>query len=113
MDILDRMPFKAQKAAFDKLLDKAEQNPLDPKERVQYESDLIAYRDWVNTLRFAVKKALAKGMELGREMARLEIKQKGIMEEICAIAIKMKKDKIDISTIMECTGLSAEEIEAL
>lgn len=97
MDILDRMPFKAQKAVFDKLLDVADLSRLDPKERAQYDSNLMAYRDWVNTLRFAVKNAEAKGKQ----------------EEKCAVAFNMKKDKIDIPTISRYTGLSAEEIEAL
>lgn len=93
MDILDRMPFKAQKAVFDKLLDVADLNRLDPHERAQYDATLKAYRDWVNCVDFAVTNAEKKAKQ--------------------DVALNMKQRNIDTPTIIECTGLSAEEIESL
>ena len=50
MDTLDRMPFKAQKAVFDKLLEVADVANLNKDERVLYDEALKRYRDYKNTI---------------------------------------------------------------
>ena len=44
MDTLERMPFKAKKAVFDKLLEVADVANLSKEERIQYDEALKRYR---------------------------------------------------------------------
>ena len=75
------------------------------REREQYERSLKAYRDYNNTIDFA--------REEGEEKGRREGEEKGKIEERKNIARKMKSLGMDLSIIVESTGLSAEEIEKM
>lgn len=105
MDILDRMPFKAQKAIFEKLLDVADLSRLDPHERAIYDENLKNYRDWSNTICSAVRRAEEKGLEKG--------KAEGVTEGIRQVAANLKKQGMPLETIQSCTGLPPEEIDRL
>ena len=63
MDTLDRMPFKARKAIFERLERIGSMANLTPKQRAQYEAEWKMYNDYYNTLDFAVEKGMKKGME--------------------------------------------------
>ena len=88
MDTLDRMPFKARKAVFERL----EAN-MTQEERAQYEEEWKVYNDYFNTLDFAEK----KGMQKEKEVTARIMKSKGLSLEL----------------ISECTGLTTEEIDKL
>ena len=62
MDILDRMPFKARKAVFERLEKLASKANMTQEERAQYEEEWKVYNDYFNTLDFAEKKGMQKGM---------------------------------------------------
>lgn len=129
MDILDRMPFKAQKAVFEKLLDVADLSRLDPKERAQYDATLKAYRDWSNCVRCEVRMAEEKGMKMGMEKGMekgiekgiekgmqqgiQQGMQKGLLEAKRIIAANLKKQGLDRQAIIDATGLPSEEIDTL
>ena len=76
MDTLDRMPFKARKAIFERLERIGSMANLTPKQRAQYEAEWKMYNDYYNTLDFAVEKGMKKGMEEGMEKGL----QKGLEE---------------------------------
>ncbi|MBR6899946.1 MAG: hypothetical protein IKN29_06610 [Bacteroidales bacterium] len=56
---------------------------------------------------------MEEGKELGRKEGMAEGMQKGIAEAARQTAMKMKSVGIDIATIAQCTGLSADIIETL
>ena len=93
MDTLDRMPFKARKAVFERLEKMASKANMTPEERAQYEKEWKVYNDYFNTLDFAEQKGMLRGKESSARM--------------------MKSKGLAIDLISECTGLTAEEIEAL
>lgn len=93
MDTLDRMPFKARKAVFERLEKLASKANMTQEERAQYEEEWKVYNDYFNTLDFAEQKGLQKGKE---ETAR-NLKELGVADDI----------------IIKSTGLSKEEIEKL
>lgn len=97
MDTLERMPFKARKAVFDKLLEVADVANLSKDERVQYDEALKRYRDYKNTIDYAEERGIAKGLNEGK----------------LQVAANLKKRGMDIQSISECTGLTEAEIEAL
>lgn len=101
MDTLDRMPFKAQKAVFDKLLEVADVANLSKDERVLYDEALKRYRDYKNTIDYAEERGVEKGRKEGRK------------EGIYSVAKAMKEKGLPLLTIAEVTGLSKTEIETL
>ena len=101
MDTLDRMPFKARKAIFERL------------ERIGSEAEWKMYNDYYNTLDFAVEKGMKKGMEEGLQKGKAEGKAEGRQEEKHSIALNLKKLGVSIEQIAFATGLSIEEIEKL
>lgn len=101
MDTLDRMPFKAQKAVFDKLLEVADVANLSKDERVLYDEALKRYRDYKNTIDYAEERGVEKGRKEGKK------------EGIYSVAKAMKEKGLPLLTIAEVTGLSKTEIETL
>ncbi|WP_347394519.1 Rpn family recombination-promoting nuclease/putative transposase, partial [Parabacteroides leei] len=101
MDTLDRMPFKAQKAVFDKLLEVADVANLSKDERVLYDEALKRYRDYKNTIDYAEERGIEKGRKEGRK------------EGVYSVAKVMKEKGLPLLTIAEVTGLSEAEIETL
>ena len=91
MDTLERMPFKAKKAVFDKLLEVADVANLSKEERIQYDEALKRYRDYMNTIDYVEEKGILKGKE--------------------STARNMKADGLSHSIIQKYTGLSLEDIE--
>ena len=101
MDTLDRMPFKARKAVFERLEKMASKANMTREERAQYEEEWKNYNDYFNTLDFAEQKGRQEGREEGR--------QQGIE----STARMMKSKGLSFDLISEYTGLTKEEIEAL
>ena len=105
MNLFDMSPFKEKNDAFKRLLDVANLNAMTSHERAVYDENLKIYRDWRNTLEYAVEEAEMKGMTKG--------KAEGKVEEQRQIAANLKKQEVNIETIAQCTGLSVEEIDKL
>ena len=97
MDTLDRMPFKARKAVFERLEKLASKANMTQEERARYEEEWKVYNDYFNTLDFAEQKGLQKGLQKGKEETARNLKELGVADDI----------------IMKSTGLSKEEIEKL
>ena len=101
MNLFDMSPFKEKNDAFKRLLDVANLNAMTPHERAVYDENLKIYRDWRNTLEYAVEEAEMKGLK------------KGKAEEQRQIAANFKKQGVNVETIAQCSGLSVEEIDEL
>ena len=109
MDTLDRMPFKARKAVFERLEKLASKANMTQEERAQYEEEWKVYNDYFNTLDFAEQKGIQKGIQKGMQ----EGIQKGMQEALIATARKLKEIGLTTEMIVQATGLSKEEIEKL
>ena len=94
---LDRIPVELKEKIFLKLFETAEIARLKPDEYKQYEASVNAYRDILNIKNTAFEKGIEKG----------KIKEK------IEIAKKMLSKKIDITLIIEMTGLTEQEINKL
>lgn len=93
MEILERMPWAAQNAVFQRLAEVAEVSKLSKEDRIKYDHALKRYRDTLNTINGAEEKGRAEG--------RIDV------------AKKLKADGMTIELIAKYTGLSVEEIESL
>ena len=129
MKMLKRMPFKAQRAVWDKLLEVADVASLNKDEKALYDRALKNYRDYHSVMETAQmdghKAGWKEGHEAGREEGHKEgleegLKQglqegmiKGELKKQIEIAQKLKNMGLSISAIQESTGLSKEEIQQL
>ena len=109
MDILERMPWLAKDAVFQRLASIAEVAALSKEERWQYEESLRKYRDTISVMEGQFQEGREKGIAEGRAEGMAEGELKKNLEN----ARKMKKKGYPIDDISEVTGLSAEEINAL
>ena len=141
MKMLKRMPFKAQRAVWDKLLEVADVASLNKDEKALYDRALKNYRDYHSIMETAQmdghkagwkeghEAGLKAGLKEGREEGHKEghkagleegLKQglqegmiKGELKKQMEIAKKLKNMGLSISAIQESTGLSKEEIQQL
>ena len=97
MDILERMPWLAKDAVFQRLASIAEVAALSKEERWQYEESLRKYRDTISVMEGQYQ----EGMEKGRTEKEFEI------------ARNLKQMGLSTADIVKATGLSAGEIESL
>ena len=103
---------------FDRLFEEAEIARFTPQEQREYEASKMAYRDIKNSIdtakREGKEEGLAEGMEKGlaegMEKGLAEGMEKGMNQRSLEIARKMLANGMDAATVMEITGLSAEEI---
>ncbi|MBQ4162644.1 MAG: hypothetical protein IJD84_07180 [Parabacteroides sp.] len=70
-------------------------------ERLAYELSLSVERDWYACMEYRYEEGVEKG------------KQEGKLEGLYQTATNMKKSGIDLQTIVNCTGLTLEEVEKL
>ena len=85
----------------------------DEKEWVRQESRLKAEMDYKSGLVTAERKGLAEGIEKGKTEGREEGIQIGEQHGLETAARGMKAKNIPIETIIEITGLTAEQVAAL
>lgn len=101
MEILNRMPWAAQYAAFQRLSEICETAALTPQERNRYEESIKVYRDNLAIAERAAEEGKAVGRKEGEELAKIEV------------ARKMKANGFLPNVISEMTGLSEEQIASL
>ena len=105
MDVLERMPWLAQDAVFQKLASIADVASLSQKERVAYDENLRKYRDTIAVMEGQYLEGMEKGVAKGRAEGRAE--------ERLANARSLIANSIPLDVIVKSLGLSAEEIEQL
>ena len=101
METLERMPFQAQNAVFEKLAAITDVSALSQKDQERYEESLRIYRDNYAADQYSFNRGLAKGIEKGRTAERT------------VIAKNLKESGVDIQVIIHSTGLTKEQIDQL
>ena len=106
---------------FDRLFEEAEIAKFTPQEMREYEASKKAYRDIKNSIDTAKQEGLAEGLEIGMEKGMKQGMEKGMKQGMekgmnlrsLEIARKMLAKGMDEVSIMDMTGLTAEEIKLL
>ena len=106
---------------FDRLFEEAEIAKFTPQEMREYETSKMAYRDIKNSVDTAKREGIAEGMEIGLEKGMKQGMEKGMKEGMekgmnqrsLEIAKKMLANGMDEASVMDMTGLTAEEIKLL
>ena len=83
----------------------------------QYEASKKAYRDIKNSVDTAKREGIAEGMEKGMKQGMEKGMEKGMKQGMeqrsLEIARKMLAKGMDAASVMEITGLSAEQMQQL
>ena len=98
---MGRWPITLQERVFEKLFEAASIATFSRQVRDLYEDSLKYYRDIKNVVDTAKVEGLEEGIELGKELEKIEM------------AKTMKADGLPISTIIKYTGLSEDEVRKL
>ena len=94
---LSQRPKELCDKVFDRLFEEAEIAKFSPLEMREYEASKKAYRDIKNSVDTAKRQGIAEGME----------------QRSLEIARKMLAKGMDAASVMEITGLSAEQMQQL
>ena len=97
METLQRLPFKARNAVFQKLEQIVDIAALSKEDRMKYDESIKVYRDRLAIMAFERQKGFAEGRAEGKLEVARNLKQMGLATE----------------AIAQATGLTAETIEAL
>ena len=110
-------PERLRDRIFTKLFDVAELAQLDDNDRIKYIKAMNTERDTYNQIEYARESGREEGREeghkVGKEEGLKEGREEGAKQNSCDIAKRMLEKGIDIETISELTGLTAEEISRL
>ena len=80
---------------------------------ISFEASKMAYRDIKNFVDTAKREGIEIGMANGMEKGRAEGIEEGMSQRSLEIARKMLAKGMDEASIMDMTGLTAEEIKLL
>jgi len=106
---LTQRPKELCDKVFDRLFEEAEIAKFTPQEMREYETSKMAYRDIKNSVDTAKREGIAEGMEKGMK----EGMEKGMNLRSLEIARKMLAKGMNEASVMDMTGLTAEEIKLL
>ena len=98
---------------FDRLFEEAEIAKFTPQEMREYETSKMAYRDIKNSVDTAKREGIAEGMEKGMKQGMEKGIKQGMNLRSLEIARKMLAKGMDDASVMDMTGLTAEEIKLL
>lgn len=117
METLNRLPFKARKAVFEKLEKIVDIAALSKEEREKYDESIKVYRDNLATMTYATEKGLAdgraEGLAEGRAEGLAEGRAKGRTETMTNVARNLKAMGLDTASICKATNLTVEAVEQL
>ena len=106
---LSQRPKELCDKVFDRLFEEAEIARFSPLEMREYEASKKAYRDIKNSVDTAKRQGIAEGMEKGMKQGM----KQGMEQRSLEIARKMLAKGMDAASVMEITGLSAEQMQQL
>ena len=104
MDILERMPWLAKDAVFQRLASIAEVAALSKEERWQYEESLRKYRDTISVMEGQYQEGREKGLAEAEAKAR---------QDKLDSAQSLKKNGVPIDLIAKSLKLTDEELQQL
>lgn len=105
MEVLERLPFTAQKKIFDHLAKLADVRCLSSEEQEKYDESIKAADDYYGVLMSYYMNGIDEGVAKGEA--------RGSHHKSLEIAKKMMAKGMDENTIMEITGLTQEGIRKL
>ena len=109
METLQRLPFKARNAVFQRLEQIVDIAAMSKEDRMKYDESIKVYRDRLAIMEFERLKGEQQGFLKGKSVGLTE----GKMIEKEAIARSLKQAGMTTDFIAQITGLSPETIALL
>ena len=109
METLQRLPFKARNAVFQKLEQIVDIAAMSKEDRMKYDESIKVYRDQLAVMEFERQKGMAEGMAKG--MA--EGIAKGAHNKQLEIARNLRQMGLSAESIVRVTGLDADVVATL
>ena len=113
MEVLERLPFTAQKKIFDHLAKLADVRCLSSEEQEKYDESIKAVDDYYSGLYGSYIEGEEKGMAKGIAKGRAEGRAEGELSKGLTIARNLLSMGMSWSQIMQATGLTEEELKPL
>ena len=113
MEVLERLPFTAQKKIFDHLAKLADVRCLSSEEQEKYDESIKAADDYYSGLYGSYVEGEEKGMAKGIAKGRAEGRAEGELSKGLTIARNLLAMGMSWSQIMQATGLTEEELKPL
>ena len=111
MDILQRMPWMAQNAVFQRLSEIAEVASLNKEERMKYDESLRAYRDTIAVMDGQYQEGERKGIEEGIEKGFKKGHAEGRAEERLSNAMNLIANGVSEDLVVKSLKLTEEELK--
>lgn len=109
METLQRLPFKARNAVFQKLEEIVDIAAMSKEDRMKYDESIKVYRDRLAIIEYERRKGLAEGLAKGEAKGIA----KGERNKQIEIACNLKRMGLATEAIAQATGLTPEAIEQL
>ena len=109
MEVLERLPFTAQKKIFNHLAKLADVRCLSSEEQEKYDESIKAVDDYYSGLYGSYIEGEEKGIAKGRAEGRAE----GELSKGLAVARNLLAMGMSWSQIIQATGLTEEELKKL
>ena len=113
MEVLERLPFTAQKKIFDHLAKLADVRCLSSEEQEKYDESIKAVDDYYSGLYGSYVEGEEKGIAKGRVEGRAEGRAEGELSKGLTVARNLLAMGMSWSQIMQATGLTEEQLKQL
>ena len=113
METLQRLPFKARNAVFQKLEQIVDIAAMSKEDRMKYDESIKVYRDQLAVMEFERQKGMAEGMAKGMEKGLAEGIAKGAHDKQLEIARNLRQMGLSAESIVRVTGLDADVVATL
>ena len=100
METLNRLPFKARKAVFEKLEKIVDIASLSKEERMKYDESIKVYRDNLATISFAKNQGKEEGLKEGIEKRIERRKKEGRKEGILSVARNLRSVECPLKPLL-------------
>ena len=113
MEVLERMPFTAQKKIFEKLAEYANKRCLNQKEQEIYDASFDQADDYFSVIDSYYDEGKNDGIKQGKKLGIAEGRAEGEYSKSLAIAKKLLQTGMSTSQIAQVTGLTLDQVEKI
>ena len=113
MEVLERLPFTAQKKIFNHLAKLADVRCLSSEEQEKYDESIKAVDDYYSGLYGSYVEGEEKGIAKGRVEGRAEGRAEGELSKGLTVARNLLAMGVSCSQIIQATGLTEDQLKQL
>ena len=113
METLQRLPFKARMAVFQKLEQIVDIAAMSKEDRMKYDESIKVYRDQMAIMEYERQQGKAEGLAQGKAEGLAQGKAEGLAQGKADVARNLKRMGMTAESIAQATGLTLDDIAGL